>query len=267
MSNICNICNTNNTSNTNNIQNMKKVIAISNHKGGVGKTTSTLNIGAGIALKGIKVLLIDIDPQSNLTQCLGIIDVEKSIYGALRGDHDLPIIKISENLDVVPSTLDLASIELELASKFARELVLKKLVDKVKDSYEYVLIDCPPSLGLITVNALTAADEVFIRLQAQFLALHGLDKLTDIISMVKENLNSGLSIGGVFITQYDNRKILNRDIAESVNKQFNGKIFKTMIRDNVALAEAPVRGKDIFSYDAKSNGAKDYESLVDEILN
>ena len=135
MSNICNICNTNNTSNTNNIQNMKKVIAISNHKGGVGKTTSTLNIGAGIALKGIKVLLIDIDPQSNLTQCLGITDVENSIYGALRGGHDLPIIKINENLDVVPSTLDLASIELELASKFARELVLKKLVDKVKDSY------------------------------------------------------------------------------------------------------------------------------------
>jgi len=163
--------------------------------------------------------------------------------------------------------LDLASIEVELASKFAREVILKKLVDKVKDSYEYVLIDCPPSLGLITVNALTAADEIFIPLQAQFLALHGLDKLTDIISMVKENLNSGLSIGGVFITQYDNRKILNRDIAESVNKHFKGKIFKTLIRDNVALAEAPVRGKDIFSYDAKSNGAKDYESLVEEILN
>jgi len=246
---------------------MKKVIAISNHKGGVGKTTSTLNIGAGIALKGKKVLLIDLDPQSNLTQCLGITDIDKSIYGALRGDHDLPIMKITENLHLVPSILDLASIEVELASKFAREVILKKLVDKVKDSYDYVFIDCPPSLGLITVNAFTAADEVYIPLQAQFLALHGLDKLTDIISMVKENLNQNLSIGGVFITQYDNRKILNRDIAESVNNHFEGKIFKTVIRDNIALAEAPVQGKDIFSYDPKSNGAKDYESLISEILN
>ena len=246
---------------------MKKVIAMSNHKGGVGKTTSTLNIGAGIALKGKKDLLIDLDPQSNLTQCLGINNVEKSIYGALRGDHDLPIIKFAENLDVVPSDLDLASIEVELASKFARELILKKLIDKVKDRYEYVLIDCPPSLGLITVNALTAADEVFIPLQAQFLALHGLDKLTDIVSMVKDNLNPSITIGGVFITQYDNRKILNRDIAESVNKHFKGKVFKTLIRDNIALAEAPAQGKDIFSYNIKSNGARDYESLVSEILN
>ena len=246
---------------------MVKVIAISNHKGGVGKTTSTLNIGAGIALKEKRVLLIDLDPQSNLTQCIGLSDIDKSIYGALRGDYDLPIIQISKYLHVVPAVLDLASIEVELASKIAREVILKKLVDKVKGGYDYIFIDCPPSLGLITVNAFAAADEVYIPLQAQFLALHGLDKLTDIIKLVKENLNPNLSIGGVFITQYDNRKILNRDIADSVVNHFSGKIFKTLIRDNVALAEAPIQGKDIFSYDSKSNGAKDYESLISEILN
>ena len=246
---------------------MKKVIAISNHKGGVGKTTSTVNIGAGLALKKKKVLLIDLDPQSNLTQCLGISEIDKSIYGALRGEYDLPIIEITDYLHVVPSVLDLASIEVELASKIAREVILKKLVDKLKSKYDYILIDCPPSLGLITVNAFAAADEVYIPLQAQFLALHGLDKLTDIIALVRENLNPNLSIGGVFITQYDNRKILNRDIAESVNNNFKGKIFKTLIRDNIALAEAPIQGKDIFSYDSKSNGARDYESLINEILN
>jgi chromosome partitioning protein len=246
---------------------MKKVIAISNHKGGVGKTTSTVNIGAGLALKKKKVLLIDLDPQSNLTQCLGISEIDKSIYGALRGEYDLPILAITDYLHIVPSVLDLASIEVELASKIAREVILKKLVDKLKSKYDYILIDCPPSLGLITVNAFAAADEVYIPLQAQFLALHGLDKLTDIIALVRENLNPNLSIGGVFITQYDNRKILNRDIAESVNNNFKGKIFKTLIRDNIALAEAPIQGKDIFSYDSKSNGARDYESLINEILN
>ncbi len=245
---------------------MTKIIAISNHKGGVGKTTSTVNIGAGVALKGKKVLLIDLDPQANLTQCLGLIEPEKTIYGALRGEYDLPVIEVNNNLFLTPSTLDLASIEIELSTKIAREVILKKMIEKIAGGFDYIFIDCPPSLGLITVNAFAAANEIFIPLQAQFLALHGLDKLTDVIALVRENLNTNLKVGGVFITQYDSRKILNRDIAESVSNYFDGNIFKTMIRDNVALAEAPIHGQDIFRYDPKSNGARDYESLINEFI-
>lgn len=245
---------------------MTKIIAISNHKGGVGKTTSTVNIGAGVALKGKKVLLIDLDPQANLTQCLGLIEPEKTIYGALRGEYDLPVIEVNNNLFLTPSTLDLASIEIELSTKIAREVILKKMIEKIAGGFDYIFIDCPPSLGLITVNAFAAANEIFIPLQAQFLALHGLDKLTDVIGLVRENLNTSLKVGGVFITQYDSRKILNRDIAESVSNYFDGNIFKTVIRDNVALAEAPIHGQDIFRYDPKSNGAKDYESLINEFI-
>lgn len=245
---------------------MTKIIAISNHKGGVGKTTSTVNIGAGIAQRGKRVLLIDLDPQANLTQCLGVSEPAQTIYGALRGEYNLPTIAITENLHLSPSTLDLASVEIELSTKIARETILKKMIEKVTKDFDYIFIDCPPSLGLITVNAFAAANEVFIPLQAQFLALHGLDKLTDIINLVQESLNKDLKIGGVFITQYDSRKILNRDIAESVSDYFKGNIFKTIIRDNVSLAEAPVQGLDIFRYDPKSNGAKDYASLINEFI-
>ena len=245
---------------------MTKIISISNHKGGVGKTTSTANLGAGLALRGKTVLVIDLDPQANLTQCLGVSNPSKTIYGALRGEYELPITQVTDRLFITPSTLDLAGVEIELSTKIAREVILKKLIQPIASKFDYILMDCPPSLGLITVNAFVASDEVLIPLQSQFLALHGLDKLTDIVALVKENLNPTLTIGGVFITQYDNRKILNRDIAESVGKYFSGNIFKTFIRDNVSLAEAPVHGQDIFRYDDKSNGAKDYNRLIEEIL-
>lgn len=245
---------------------MTRVIALSNHKGGVGKTTSTVNIGAGLAKRGKRVLMIDMDPQANLSQCFGVQEPEYTVYGALVGEYDLKPYELRENLHLIPSTLDLAGAEVELASKIARETILKKLVDKVKDQYDYILIDCAPSLGLITINAFAATDEIYIPLQAQFLALHGLDKLMDIVELVRENINPRLHISGVFTTQFDGRKVLNRDIADLVHEHFKDKAFKTVIRDNVTLAEAPSHWQDIFSYNPKCNGALDYAALVDEIL-
>lgn len=246
---------------------MSNIISISNHKGGVGKTTSTLNIGAGLALQGKKVLIIDLDPQANLTQSLGIENAEKTIYGALRDEHDLIPLEVSSNLFLIPSTLDLSGAEIELSAEAGREFILKGLIDKIKDNYDYVIIDTPPSLGLLTINAFTASDQIFIPLQAQYLALQGLSKLMEVIDKIKKRLNKNLQIGGVFITQYDKRKILNRNVVETVEEYFQDKLFNTKIRDNIALAEAPTEGKNIFDYNPKSNGAEDYNNLILEIIN
>lgn len=246
---------------------MSNIISISNHKGGVGKTTSTLNIGAGLALQGKKVLIIDLDPQANLTQSLGIENAEKTIYGALREQHDLIPLEVSSNLFLIPSTLDLSGAEIELSAEAGREFILKGLIDKIKDDYDYVIIDTPPSLGLLTINAFTASDQIFIPLQAQYLALQGLSKLLEVIDKIKKRLNKNLQIGGVFITQYDKRKILNRNVVETVEEYFQDKLFNTKIRDNIALAEAPTEGKNIFDYNPKSNGAEDYTNLILEIIN
>jgi chromosome partitioning protein len=244
---------------------MSKVIAISNHKGGVGKTTSAINIGAGLNSLGKKVLLIDLDPQANLSQSLGIIDQDRTIYGALRGLHGLEPISLLPGLDVVPSTLDLSGAEIELSGEAGREFILKDLLEPIKSKYHYILIDSPPSLGLLTINAFTASDQIFIPLQAQYLALQGLTKLVEVIEKIRKRLNPGLKIGGVFITQYDSRKVLNRDVVEAIKSHFPKELFSTYIRDNVALAEAPAQGLDIFRYSPKSNGAEDYLSLCREI--
>jgi chromosome partitioning protein len=241
-------------------------IAISNHKGGVGKTTSTVNIGAGLAKSGKKVLLIDMDAQANLSQCLGISDPEKTIYGSLRGQYPLTPYEVKKNLHVVPACLDLAGIELEIGSNIGREKTLSKLITPIEKNYDFILFDCPPSLGLIIVNVFTACDKIYIPLQAQFLALHGLDKLLEIMKLVKEDINEKVEVEGVFITQYDKRKVLNRDIQESVREYFKEKVFETVIRDNVSLAEAPASGQDIFTYAPDSVGAEDYENLVKEII-
>ena len=247
---------------------MVKIISFANHKGGVGKTSSTVNIGAGLSKLGQHVLLIDLDPQANLSLSLGIGEIQKTIYSALRGGHALAdaIVNVTANLDVVPSTLDLTGAELELSSETGREFVLKDLIDSLKKKYDYILIDCPPSLGLLTLNALTASDEVYIPLQAQFLATQGLAKLKDVIEKIKKRHNKKLVIGGVFLTQYDDRKILNRDVAKAVTGYFPDKMFKTKIRDNIAIGEAPSSGVDIFRYDKKSYGATDYLSLTKEML-
>ena len=245
---------------------MSKVISISNHKGGVGKTTSVINIGAGLNKLGKKVLLIDLDPQANLSQSLGLIDQERNIYGAIRGEYKLQPTEILKGLDVVSSTLDLSGAEVELSSEAGREYILRELIDPIKGSYDYILIDSPPSLGLLTINAFTASDEVFIPLQAQYLALQGLSKLVEVIEKIKKRLNKGLKVGGVFITQYDSRKVLNRDVVATIKAHFKDEVFKTKVRDNVALAEAPAQGVDIFRYNAKSYGAEDYLSLCKEII-
>lgn len=245
---------------------MSKVISISNHKGGVGKTTSTINIGAGLVKLGKKVLLIDLDPQANLSQSLALIDQAINIYGAIRGEYKLQPINVIKGLDVIPSTLDLSGAEIELSGEAGREYILRELIEPLRTSYDYILIDSPPSLGLLTINSFTASDEVYIPLQAQYLALQGLSKLMEVVEKITKRLNKELKVGGVFITQYDNRKVLNRDVVETIEAHFKDKVFKSKIRDNVALAEAPAQGLDIYRYQPKSYGAEDYLALSKEIL-
>jgi len=245
---------------------MSKIISISNHKGGVGKTTSTINIGAALNKLGDKVLLIDLDPQANLSQSLGIEEAERNIYGAIKGEYNLQPSGILPGLDIIPSTLDLSGAEIELSGEAGREYILKELISSFETgSYDYILIDTPPSLGLLTINSFTASTEVFIPLQAQYLALQGLAKLLEIIDKIKKRLNKGLRVGGVFITQYDGRKILNRDVFTTIQGHFKEEMFTTKIRDNIALAEAPTEGVDIFRYSPKSYGAEDYLALSKEI--
>lgn len=245
---------------------MSRIVSISNHKGGVGKTTSAINIGAGLHELGKKILLIDLDPQANLSQSLGITEPDRTIYGALRGEYKPQPIKILSGLDVIPSTLDLSGAEVEMSGEAGREYILRELLEPLRETYNYILIDTPPSLGLLTINALTASREVFIPLQAQYLALRGLSKLLEVIDKIRKRLNKELRVGGVFVTQYDSRKVLNRDVVATIDAHFKDEIFSTRIRDNVALAEAPTQGVDIFRYSPKSYGAQDYLSLCKEIL-
>lgn len=245
-----------------------KIICFSNHKGGVSKTCSAVNIGAGLSNLGKHCLLIDLDPQANLSISLGIKNPTYTIYGALKSKYELEqaICKVSESFHVVPSHLDLSGAEIELSGEAGREVILKELIEPIKHNYDFILLDCPPSLGLLTINAFTASDEVYIPLQAQFLAFQGLAKLTEVIEKIKKRLNKKLKIGGVLITQFDQRKVLNRDVAETIETHFKDVLFKTKIRDNVALAEAPSTGMDIFRYSQKSNGASDYLSVCKEII-
>ena len=235
----------------------------------VGKTTTTINLAAALQLKKKRVLLIDMDGQANLTESCGLsIEEEQTVYGAMKGEYPLPLVELNNGLAIVPSCLDLSAAESELINEPGRELILKGLIAKLLDSrkFDYILIDCPPSLGLLTLNALTASDFLIIPVQAQFLAMRGMAKITNVVKIVRERLNPGLSIGGIVITQFDKRKTLNKSVSELINDSFCDKVFKTVIRDNVALAEAPIKGLNIFEYNKNSNGAKDYMDLALEVL-
>jgi chromosome partitioning protein len=244
-----------------------KTISIMNHKGGTGKTTSSINIGAGLAKKGLKVLLLDIDSQANLTEGLGKGDPELSVYDSIRENKKLPILNVTENLDLVPSSIDLLGAEMEIVSKIGREQILHKLLKPIRSEYDYIIIDCPPSVGLLTVNAMVASDTILLPLQGEYFAYKGVDRLLGIVKEVRDNLNDKLEIGGVFITQINQNRILTKTIVEKLTEDLQDKVFDTKIRINVALAEAQLQGQTIFDYAPDSNGAKDYEMLVEEILN
>ena len=244
-----------------------KTIAVANQKGGVGKTTSVINIGAGLRNLGKRVLLIDLDPQSNLTYSLGITQkIDKTVFDILKGEARAGEVVIDKTgLYIIPSSIDLAGADIELSAIAGREYLLKEALRDVK-GMDYIFIDCPPSLGLLTLNAFTVASEVYIPLQTEYLALQGLNALIKTIDLVKTRVNPELNITGVIATRYDKRKLLNKEVVEAIKNKFKDKLFNTFIRDNIALAEAPSFGQDIFTYRPNSYGAEDYLNLCKEII-
>ncbi len=250
---------------------MVKVIAIANQKGGVGKTTTAVNLAACLAQKGRKVLMLDDDPQGNATSGLGFDkrDIKKCIYDTLINDvpmKDVLLHSDYENLDVIPATIQLAGAEIELVSLMNREGRLKNALERVKHDYDYVLIDCPPSLGLLTINALTAANSVLVPIQCEFYALEGVSQLMNTIKLVQRNLNPALKLEGVLMTMFDQRTNLSSDVVGEVRKYFNTKMYNTIIPRNVRLSEAPSHGQPVIVYDPKSKGAQVYSELAQEVL-
>ncbi|KSU59095.1 sporulation initiation inhibitor Soj [[Bacillus] enclensis] len=250
---------------------MGRIIAVTNQKGGVGKTTTSVNLGACLAYIGQKVLLVDIDPQGNATSGVGVEkgDVHQCIYDVLVDDVDVKeTIKQSkvENLSIVPATISLAGAEIELVPTISREVRLKKALEKVKGDFDYIIIDCPPSLGLLTINALTASDAVVIPVQCEYYALEGLSQLLSTVRLVQKHLNHDLMIDGVLLTMLDARTNLGIQVIEEVKKYFQDKVYRTIIPRNVRLSEAPSHGEPIIIYDAKSRGAEVYLELAKEVV-
>ena len=249
---------------------MGKVISIANQKGGVGKTTTSVNISTILAKNGKKVLMIDTDPQGNATSGLGIDkNVNFSIYDVIINDVEIDNTiqqTMVKNLEVCPSNINLAGAEVELVSMEDREYKLKEKIDSQKDKYDYIIIDCPPSLGLITLNAFTASDSVLIPVQCEYYALEGLGQLLNTIQLVQEHLNENLQIEGALLTMFDARTNLSNQVVREVNKYFENKVYKTVIPRNVKLSEAPSYGMPISIYDPRSKGAKSYDKFVKEFL-
>jgi len=250
---------------------MCKIIAIANQKGGVGKTTSAINLSAALAEIGKKVLAIDIDPQGNMTSGLGIDknQVENSIYHVFVGEKSIDdcIVKdVLTNLDVLPSSNELSAVEIVLINADDRNYVIKKAVETIKANYDYIIIDCPPSLSILTVNAMTTANSILVPIQSEYYALEGLTSLIETIELVKERLNPDLEIEGVVFTMYDMRTNLSNQVVENVKENLEHKIYKTIIPRNIRLAEAPSYGMPINIYDPKSTGAESYKALAKELV-
>jgi chromosome partitioning protein len=253
------------------VHNLGKVIAIANQKGGVGKTTTTVNLSACLATLGKRVLLIDIDPQGNASSGVGVKkgEIENCIYDILIDDEDIKEVILPteiENLYIVPATISLAGAEIELVSTISREIRLKNAIEEVKNRFDYVIIDCPPSLGLLTINALTAADSLIIPVQCEYYALEGLSQLLSTIRLVQKHLNKDLKIDGVLLTMLDARTNLGLQVIDEVKKYFREKVYQSIIPRNVRLSEAPSHGKPIILYDAKSRGAELYLELAREVI-
>ena len=250
---------------------MSKIISLANQKGGVGKTTTSINLSAALAAQGKRVLLIDADPQANTSSGLGveIRELDNTIYECLVNGvdpHTAIIQTKTKNLSLIPSHIDLVGAEIEMLNMEQREQLLKKLLRQVRDEYDYILIDCSPSLGLITVNALTASDSVIIPVQCEFFALEGIAKLLNTIKIIKSKLNPSLKIEGFLLTMFDNRLRLSNQVYEEVKRHFGDLVFNTVISRNVRLSEAPSHGLSVLDYDPHSKGAQNYVSLAKEVI-
>lgn len=241
------------------------VIAVCNHKGGVGKTTTAISIGAALTRSRKRVLLVDFDAQADLTGSLHVEDTTHNVYELLKGEAEPQPIHHAEGFDVIPSVLDLATAEMEFNSEMGREHLLKEVLQPLCGQYDYIIIDAPPSLGLLTINAFTAADNVIIPVQAEYLAVRGLAKLQEVLGSVQKRLNPQLYIVGVVATMYDGRKTLHRQILEVLQGQFGDILFNTPVRINVSLAEAPACGETIYKYAPRSTGAADYAAITKEL--
>ena len=251
---------------------MGRVIAVANQKGGVGKTTTAINLSACLAEKGQKVLAIDMDPQGNMTSGLGIDkdEVEKNIYDLMIGQVGVEEVlqkEAIENLDIIPTSIDLSAAEIELIGVDDKEFIIRNAIAPIKDNYEYIIIDCPPSLSMLTINAMTTADSVLVPIQCEYYALEGLSQLIHTVELVKERLNPILEIEGVVFTMYDARTNLSLQVVENVKDNLQQAIYKTIIPRNIRLAEAPSHGLPINLYDPKSAGAESYILLAEEVIN